>query len=86
MPFVDIANAYAAHNAGYPAQILVGLSRETIANGLSDPTNAVTQAIIGDANYLTAAICLVTFLRRFPPAFGPGEAPSLFFRGSPPPC
>jgi len=60
IPFVDFANVYLAHSSGYAAQTLVGLTRESIVTDLQNPTNAVTQAIIGSANYLTAAICRVT--------------------------
>lgn len=60
-PFIDIANDYIATDAiiADPTQ-LEGLSQQDIANKLSDPTNPLTQQIVGGANYFTAAICLAT--------------------------
>jgi hypothetical protein len=60
IPFIDIANQYAMQGANYSPQVLATLSMEDIANKLSDPSSDVTKGIVGSANYLTAAICLVT--------------------------
>jgi len=59
-PFIDIANKYIAKDAVYQPSEIQGLSQQDIANKLSDPTQDVTQKIIGGANYFTAAICLAT--------------------------
>jgi hypothetical protein len=40
--------------------VLQGLSWSQIASDLSDPNSNVTQAIVGNANILTAAICTAT--------------------------
>ena len=56
-PFVDINNALLFSGASYDPQILAGLSWSTIASGLSDPTNPVTQAILTTGNYMSAGIC-----------------------------
>lgn len=60
IPFLDIANQQLAISSGYSPQILTGLTWQQIANDLSDPNNTVTQQIVGNANYLTAAICQAT--------------------------
>jgi hypothetical protein len=60
IPFINIANQYAMQGANYSPQVLAGLSMQDIANKLSDPNSDVTKGIVGSANYLTAAICLVT--------------------------
>jgi hypothetical protein len=59
-PFVDIGNKVIVVGAGYSPALLSGLSRAQIASDLDDPSNPVTQAIIANANYLTAGICAVT--------------------------
>ncbi len=59
-PFVDIANKYIAASVVFDPTPLKGLSQQEIANMLSDPTQDVTQKIVGAANYLTAAICIAT--------------------------
>ncbi len=62
IPFIDIANRYVQIGLpqGYSAQDLAGLQWQDIANDLSDAGSPVAQHIIGSANYLTAAICIVT--------------------------
>jgi len=59
-PFLDIAGRYTLSGAGYSPQVLQGLSWSQIATELSNPTSPVTQAIVGNANILTAAICTAT--------------------------
>jgi hypothetical protein len=59
-PFIDIANKYTASSVVFDPTPLSGLSQQEIANMLSDPTQGVTQNIVGGANYFTAAICLAT--------------------------
>ncbi len=67
IPFLDVANRYIAISAGYQPDVLAGLSWRQIADALRDPTSPVTQAIVGNANYLTAAVCQ---------AAGPSAAPA----------
>jgi hypothetical protein len=59
-PFVDIGNVALISGATYSPLMLAGLSHNDIASHLTDPTNAVTQSIVGTANYITAAICSST--------------------------
>ena len=60
IPFVSIGNKYLIVGASFTPQLLAGVSRDTIAAGLSDPTNPVTAAIVASANYETAAYCVLT--------------------------
>ncbi len=56
-PFLDIAGEFVLAQTSFSPQILQGLSWSQIAADLSDPSSSVTAAIVGTANYLTAAIC-----------------------------
>ena len=64
-PFVDIAGQYAndapnASSGGFDQSVLSGKDWSQIAGALSNAHDPITQGIIGNANYLTAAICVVT--------------------------
>lgn len=59
-PFVDINNVAIISGASYNPGILAGQTWSQIAQGLSDPTNPATQAIVATANYMSAAICAST--------------------------
>lgn len=60
IPFVDIGNQYVTVGSGYSPQLLSGLSWQQIASRLDKPNDPVTRNIVGNANYLTAAICQIT--------------------------
>jgi hypothetical protein len=60
IPFLDLGNRYFEVGAGYQPSVLSGLSWDQIAARLSDPGSPVARAVIGNANYLTAAICRLT--------------------------
>jgi hypothetical protein len=57
-PFIDIAGLYTLYSTSYSPQILANLSWSQIAAKLKDPTDPVTQAIVGNANIMTAATCI----------------------------
>jgi hypothetical protein len=59
-PFVDINNAVLISGASFSPGVLVGQSHAEIANGLSNASNPVTQAIVATANYISAGICAST--------------------------
>jgi hypothetical protein len=59
-PFISINNLALISGASYNPGILAGQSWADIANGLSNPSNPATQAIVGTANYISAAICAST--------------------------
>lgn len=60
IPFISINNRGLVSGASYSPSVLNGLSAEEIANGLSNASSPVTQAIIATANYLSAVICSQT--------------------------
>jgi len=60
IPFESIANQYVAIGAGFIPDQLQGLTWQQIADKLNDPNSSITQSIVANANYITAAICQVT--------------------------
>jgi hypothetical protein len=58
LPFLDIGGFYVLFQTSFDPVILQGLSWKQIAADLSNLDSPVTLAIVGNANYLTAAICL----------------------------
>jgi hypothetical protein len=59
IPFVLIGGRMYETGSGFQPDTLAGQSAEQIASGLGNPSAASTQAIVGNANVLTAAICQV---------------------------
>ena len=59
IPFVDFANKYVLGGASYNPGLLQGLSLQTIAGSLAQPTSAPAKAIIGTANIITATVCKI---------------------------
>ena len=59
-PFVDFGNKVFVLGPTYNPQVLLGLDQGQIAQKLSNPADPVTQAVVGAANYMTAAICDLT--------------------------
>jgi hypothetical protein len=59
-PFLDIGNRVIAMGASYDPTVLAGLTQAEIARKLSDPSDPVTQGIVGAMNSLTAGICSLT--------------------------
>jgi thiol-disulfide isomerase/thioredoxin len=57
IPFVDFGNHYLISGVSYDPGVLDGLSWATIAADLSNPNSSVAKAVLGTANYITAAIC-----------------------------
>jgi thiol-disulfide isomerase/thioredoxin len=63
IPFIDIANQQVSSGIYFSPSMLTvlgSLSYNDIVTQLKDPGSDVAQAIIGGANYLTAAICVST--------------------------
>lgn len=58
-PFLDIANRAVLAGGAFSPAILQQLSSTQIANGLTDPKDPVTQAIVAAANEISAVICSV---------------------------
>jgi len=59
-PFIDIGGVFTLYTTSYDPVILKNLSWAQIAAKLSNPTDPVTKAIVGNANILTAATCIAT--------------------------
>ncbi len=57
IPYVSIADRYVAVGSGFPPDVLRARSWSDIATQLSDPAGPVARAVLGNANWITAAIC-----------------------------
>ena len=61
IPFVYFGGKYIIAGASYSPQVLAGLSWSKIASEVkNNPDSNVAKAIVGTANYMTAAICKMT--------------------------
>ena len=59
-PFIDIGNKVFVTGPSYDPAVLAGLNQQEIAAKLTNPSDRITQRIVGTANYLTAGICAET--------------------------
>ena len=59
-PYVDIGNRMLVSGATYEPDILANLTQAEIAGALTDPTDPLTQAIVGTADELSAGISAST--------------------------
>ena len=60
IPFLDLGNQFIEVSSGFSPQVLAGHSWQDITTALANPKATTTQAIVGNANYLTAALCRLT--------------------------
>jgi hypothetical protein len=60
IPFIDFGNKFMSVGATYDPTVLKGLTWSQIAADLHTPTSPVAKAVLGAANYTTAAICGIT--------------------------
>lgn len=60
IPFVDYGNRYMSVGATYNVGVLTALTWSQIANELHNPASPVAKAVLGTANYMTAALCSLT--------------------------
>jgi hypothetical protein len=60
IPFIDYGNKYMSVGASYDPSVLKGLTWSQIATDLHNPASPVAKAVLGTANYMTAAICALT--------------------------
>ncbi len=60
IPFIDFGNKYVIVGASYDPGVLAGLTWSQIAADLHNPDSPVAKAVLGTANYITAAICSLT--------------------------
>jgi Domain of unknown function (DUF929) len=59
-PFIDIGGLYVLYSTSYSPRLLANLTWDQIAAKLKNPSDPVTQAIVGNANIMTAATCIAT--------------------------
>ncbi len=57
VPYFNVGNKLFSQTAMYDPAILAGLTWSEVAAKLKNPSDPVTQAIVGAANYITAGIC-----------------------------
>jgi hypothetical protein len=60
IPFIDYGNKFTSVGASYDPNLLKDLSWAQIAADLHDPSSPVAKAVLGTANYATAALCEMT--------------------------
>jgi uncharacterized protein DUF929 len=60
IPFIDYGNKFMSVGASYDPAVLKNLSWDQIATALHNPGSPVARAALGAANYMTAAICVLT--------------------------
>jgi Domain of unknown function (DUF929) len=61
IPFIYFGGKYIIAGASYNPQVLAGLSWSKIASEVkNNPSSDVAKAVVGTANYITAAICKMT--------------------------
>ena len=60
VPFIDIGGRWVVRGDGVPPALLAGRSALEVAKAIADPTTAISQAVVKEANQITAAICDVT--------------------------
>lgn len=60
IPFLSLGNQYIQIGEGVPSTLIATDTWQSIGNALSDPSTPEAQNILGNANYLTAAICQMT--------------------------
>jgi hypothetical protein len=60
IPFVYLGGRYMINTVSYNPAILAGLSMGQVAAGMRNPSSPISQAILGSANSITAALCELT--------------------------
>jgi len=60
IPWIDVANRFVFSGSSYNPIWLKGWTQAAIAASLADPSSEMTRAILGEANVITAAICVTT--------------------------
>lgn len=60
IPFLSIADRSVAVGSGYRPDVLTGRTWSEIAEQLHDPSTPIARAVLGNANWITAAICRQT--------------------------
>ena len=56
-PFIDVANRIVVSGTDFSPGLLSGLTMQQVTTDLANPSLPVTEALLGEANQITAAIC-----------------------------
>ena len=59
-PFVDLGGTSIITGASYDPGLLRGLTQAQVVAAIADPTTAVSKAVVGEANRITARLCALT--------------------------
>jgi thiol-disulfide isomerase/thioredoxin len=62
-PFVDFGGRFAISGASYDPGLFKGKSASHIADAIRDPGTAISKAVLGTANNISAGLCLLTGLQ-----------------------
>lgn len=60
IPFLDLGGRYAAQGSSYDPGLLAGMDHLQIAHAIGEPGTDVSQAVLGAANTISAALCQQT--------------------------
>ncbi|MGO9342865.1 MAG: DUF929 family protein [Acidimicrobiales bacterium] len=60
LPFIDVANRMVVSGSSFSPALLSGMSMQQIASGLQIPSSQASEALLGAADQITAAICAAT--------------------------
>jgi len=60
IPLLDLGNQYLLAGGAYTPALLAGLTWQQVSAAIVNPGTPQAQAVIGNANYITAAICRLT--------------------------
>lgn len=63
IPWLDIADRYALQGTGFSPLVIGNLDWGHVAAQFTNASSSITKAIVGEANYITAAICTVTSMQ-----------------------
>jgi hypothetical protein len=60
IPFLDLGNRYLSQGSSYSPGLLSGMTHLEIAKALADPSSSIAPGVIGTANAISAALCVLT--------------------------
>lgn len=60
IPFIDYGGKTTSNGASVEATLFAGKSQAEIATAIADPSTAISKAVLGSANVITARLCQLT--------------------------
>jgi hypothetical protein len=60
IPFLDLGGRFLAVSSGFLPDVLQGKTADQIGAALANANDPITKGVVGNANYLTAALCQLT--------------------------